>query len=163
MRRIRILNCKREDCFQCPYPDCINDYVKKEYPRSKEYRAHQIEWYRQRSKRWESEGLCSVCGARPPRPGFKSCLECALKRRRYANKSHWKYGTVPKVLMDGISLCKKCGKAPPADGYKVCERCLDGCRRALENVPSHKGIALESSGFVRALRADYLLNKKERK
>ena len=109
------------------------------------------------------QGLCSVCGARPPRPGFKSCLECAIKRRRYANKSHWKYGTVPKVLMDGISLCNKCGKAPPVEGYKVCERCLDGCRRALENVPSHKGIALESSGFVRALRADYQLNKKERK
>ena len=77
-----------------------------------------------------------------------------MKQRRYANKSHWKRGTTPKPLMDGVELCKKCGKAPPVDGYKVCERCLAGCRRALENVPSHKGIALESSGFVRALRAD---------
>lgn len=23
------MNCKKKDCFNCPYPDCINDYVKK--------------------------------------------------------------------------------------------------------------------------------------
>lgn len=154
------MNCKRDDCFRCPYPDCINDYVKKEYPRAKEYLARQIEYHRQRAKQREAAGLCNLCGERPPRPGYKSCLECAMKQRRYANKSHWKRGTTPKPLMDGVELCKKCGKAPPVDGYKVCERCLAGCRRALQNSPSHKGLVLESSGFVRALRADYLMNGK---
>jgi hypothetical protein len=64
--------------------------------------------------------------------------------------------------MDGVTLCKKCGKNPPVTGYAVCERCLALCRKALDKTPSHNGKAPDN-GFARALRADYLLNKKEKK
>ena len=57
---------------------------------------------------------------------------------------------------------KKCGKNPPAYGYAVCERCLELCRSALDKTPTHNGKSLDT-GFARALRAYYLLNKKEKK
>lgn len=156
------MECKKNDCFNCPYPDCINDYVKKTYPRKKQWIAHQTEYVSKRAKRRAAEGLCTKCGKRPPRPEYRTCGECAMKSRRASNEHKWRNGTTPKVLMDGVTLCKKCGKNPPVTGYAVCERCLALCRKALDKTPSHNGKAPDN-GFARALRADYLLNKKEKK
>lgn len=57
---------------------------------------------------------------------------------------------------------RSAAKNPPAYGYAVCERCLELCRSALDKTPTHNGKSLDT-GFARALRADYLLNKKEKK
>ena len=35
---------------------------------------------KQRRLDWESQGLCSGCGKRPPRPGAKTCMACRQKR-----------------------------------------------------------------------------------
>lgn len=113
------MECKKNDCFNCPYPDCINDYVKKTYPRKKQWIAHQTEYVSKRAKRRAAEGLCTKCGKRPPRPGYRTCGECAMKSRRASNEHKWRNGTTPKVLMDGVTLCKKCGIMLAKKNYKV--------------------------------------------
>lgn len=55
------MECKKNDCFNCPYPDCINDYVKKTYPRKKQWVEHQTEYVSRRAKRRAAEGLCTKC------------------------------------------------------------------------------------------------------
>ena len=154
------MKCKRSDCFTCPYPDCINDSVTSHYRPAKERLAKQSAKAAETAKKRAAAGLCTLCGKRKPRPGYRTCSECAARQRRAANASHYRNGTTPRILMDGVSLCKKCGKNPPTYGYAVCERCLELCRSALDKTPTHNGKSLDT-GFARALRADYLLNKKE--
>lgn len=148
------MNCKKNDCFTCPYPDCINDYVKKQYKRSPEGVRKIAAYNKKRSEQWETDGLCKSCGKRTPRQGYKMCAECQAKNRRYVERYHRKNGTrLPKVLLDGISRCKRCGKYPPVEGYKLCERCLESARRALDSAPTHNGKTVDNN-FTRALRAD---------
>ena len=148
------MNCKKNDCFNCPYPDCINGYVKKQYKRSPEGIRKIAAYNKRRSEQWEASGLCKACGKRPPRPGYKLCAECQAKGRKRSNKhNHNVRGQLPQVLLDGISRCKRCGKFPPAAGYKLCERCLESARRALDTAPTHNGKTVDNN-FTRALRAD---------
>lgn len=147
------MNCKKKDCFNCPYPDCINDYVKKEYDRPAAYIKKQVERQSERIQQRAEAGLCTTCGKRPPRNGYRTCAECQARSRRYANRHNRSIGRVPESLLDGVSLCKRCGKAPPASGYKLCDRCLESARRALDHTPSHSGIVVDNN-FTRALRAD---------
>lgn len=92
------MECKKNDCFNCPYPDCINDYVKKTYPRKKQWIAHQTEYVSKRAKRRAAEGLCTKCGKRPPRPGYRTCGECAMKSRRASNEHKWRNGWETKKI-----------------------------------------------------------------
>lgn len=148
------MNCKKNDCFNCPYSDCINGYVKKQYKRSPEGVRKIAAYNKRRSEQWEAMGLCKACGKRAPRPGYKMCAECQARSRRRTERYNRKNGKrLPQVLLDGISRCKRCGKAPPAAGYKLCERCLASARRALDQTPSHNGKVVENN-FTRALRAD---------
>lgn len=147
------MNCKKKDCFNCPYPDCINDYVKKEYDRPAAYIKKQVERQSERIQQRAAAGLCTTCGKRPPRNGYRTCAECQARSRRYANRHNRSIGRIPESLLDGVSLCKRCGKAPPASGYKLCERCLESARMALDHTPSHSGIVVDNN-FTRALRAD---------
>lgn len=156
------MECKKNDCFNCPYPDCINDYVRKYYKPSKERIARQTAKASAVAKKRAAKGLCTACGKRKARPGYRTCAECAAKSRLASNEHKWRNGTTPKSLMDGVTLCKKCGKNPPATGYAVCERCLSLCREALDKTPTHSGKS-PTNGFARAIRVDYLLNKKEKK
>ncbi len=156
------MECKKNDCFNCPYPDCINDYVRKYYKPSKERIARQTAKASAVAKKRAAKGLCTACGKRKARPGYRTCSECAAKSRLASNEHKWRNGTTPKSLMDGVTLCKKCGKNPPATGYAVCERCLSLCRAALDKTPTHNG-QTPTNGFARAIRVDYLLNKKEKK
>ena len=105
------MNCKKKDCFNCPYPDCINDYVKKEYDRPAAYIKKQVERQSERIQQRAEAGLCTTCGKRPPRNGYRTCAECQARSRRYANRHNRSIGRVPESLLDGVSLCKRCGKA----------------------------------------------------
>lgn len=148
------MNCKKNDCFTCPYPDCINDYVKKRYKRPPDYSKINVIRNRERQEKRAAAGLCIMCGRKPPRAGYKMCPECQAKTRNRQNRYNWETGKrQPQVLLDGVSRCKRCGKAPPAEGYKLCERCLESARRALDTVPSHNGKAIDNY-LARALRAD---------
>ena len=148
------MNCKKNDCFYCPYPDCINDYVKKQYKRSPEYIRRAVARQTERIEQRAASGLCTTCGKRPPRTGYRTCAECQARSRKYTNRhNHNVRGQLPQVLLDGVSRCKRCGKAPPAAGYKLCERCLESARRALDTAPTHNGKTIDNN-FTRALRAD---------
>lgn len=147
------MNCKKNDCFNCPWPDCINDYVKKQYKRSADYTRRAVARRTEKIEANAAAGLCTTCGKRPPRTGFRTCAECQTRSRKYANRHNHSKGQLPETLLDGVSRCKRCGKAPPASGYKLCERCLESARRALGHTPSHSGIVVDNN-FTRALRAD---------
>ena len=132
------MKCKRNDCFNCSYPDCINDYVPLARRQSKEQIKKAIEKMQLLRKEREEKGLCTCCGERPPRDGYKMCHECQRKARRYKeNETRKKDLHKPRVLLDGENLCQKCGKAPPVKPYKLCARCLDSNRKHLDLTPTH--------------------------
>ena len=132
------MKCKKSDCFNCPYPDCINDYIppiKKQSPEQIKRRTVEKSL---RRKEWQQKGLCTCCGKKPPREGYKMCHECQTKARKYKEEETRKKDLhKPRVLLDGECLCQKCGKSPPAKPYKLCSRCLESNRRHLDLTPTH--------------------------
>lgn len=138
------MKCKWSDCFTCPYPDCINDYV----PPTRKASPEQIKKNTQRMsllrKERANNGLCTQCGKKPPREGYKMCKECQVKYARYKEKENRKKGVIPKSLLDGIYLCQKCGKYPPVEPYKLCEGCLESNRKHLDLTPTHNGRRVNS-------------------
>lgn len=130
------MKCKHNDCFTCPYPDCINDYVRPynaEY--RKEYHAKHADENSARLKQVRAErkanGICTNCGKRPSEQGKTRCTECLLKLRQASIKRNRKQGRVPRELFDGIDLCIKCGRNHPVNGYKLCESCLEKARDSI--------------------------------
>lgn len=147
------MKCKRSDCFNCPYPDCINDTFKKK-PTEEQYKRHmaQVRAY-QRKRRLEriEQGLCTECGKNKPTEGYKTCAVCRNFRARRRKENYYKKGDhKPPYLLDGVTLCKKCGKEPPMEGYKVCKRCYESCVANLTKTPSHMKIK-QNNGFSEAI------------
>ena len=130
------MKCNK-DCFNCPYPDCINDYVKindPEYQKRyyEEHRSQELERKIQQRKKRKAKGLCTTCGKRPLTEGSKAhCVECLIKLRERSLKRNRRQNMTSKALFDGIDLCKKCGKDKPVIGYKLCESCLEQARQAI--------------------------------
>ena len=139
------MKCKKSDCFNCPYPDCINDYIppiRKQSPKQIKRRTEKKSLLR---KEWQKNGLCTCCGKKPPRDGYKMCYECQRKARRYKEEeTRRKDLHIPIALLDGENLCKKCGKAPPVKPYKLCMRCLENNRKHLDLTPTHNHKKIES-------------------
>ena len=131
------MKCNR-DCFNCPFPDCINDYVKVNDPEYQkryyeEHRSQELERKKKTREDRKANGLCTYCGKRPLTEGSKAhCIECLIKLRKRSMERNRKKGLTPKKLFDGIDLCKKCGKEKPVEGYKLCESCLEKARQAIE-------------------------------
>lgn len=110
------------DCFNCKFPDCINDTV---YPESARY----CNWSEERKKRDNarcakryreavSKGLCGRCHKKPQYQG-KLCYECWLKRKRYdASKA-----THKREYRREHGLCYFCD-TPAVPGKKTCEKHL---------------------------------------
>ena len=108
------MRCKWSDCFTCPYPDCINDYIppiRKASPETIKKRIQKMSLLR---KERANNGLCTSCGLRPPRGGYKMCRECQVKSAKYKEKENKEKGITPRFMLDGTYLCQKCGKHPPA-------------------------------------------------
>lgn len=126
-----------QDCFNCPYPDCINDYIKPydaEY--HKQYRAEHRDKVNERKRQLRAErkanGICTDCGQRPIAQGSETrCTECLLKLRKRSIEKRRKDGSLPRELFDGVNLCQKCGKDKPVGGYKLCENCLKKSRESI--------------------------------
>lgn len=123
------MKCKFSDCFNCPYPDCINDAVNPVVTYTPERLKAQREYSRKRKLRSEAAGLCTRCGKRPASNGYKTCIDCRLYMRRKAEEKHRRNGHLPRSMLDGDELCAVCGKNPPIKPYKVCEHCLKNCRK----------------------------------
>lgn len=125
------MKCKKSDCFNCPYPDCINDYVAPTYKLSDEqkerFREYQRVFYQQKLE----AGLCRECGKTPVVPGRTKCSACAKKDRERQRKRREAKNITPRVLMDGSFLCSRCGKSKPVEGYKLCAECLERARKSM--------------------------------
>lgn len=130
------MKCKHNDCFTCPYPDCINDYVKlydadynKKY--KEEYKSELNAKQRQLRAEKKANGICTRCGKRPVQEGKTKCIECLLKLREYSINRNREQGRLPRELLNEVDLCKKCSKSKPVEGYKLCETCLEQARQAI--------------------------------
>lgn len=80
----------REDCFHCPYPDCVVD----KFPRNREQVREG--WRRANKNRYErlkAKGICCVCQKMPAAPGMTRCETC---RELSNEKRRRKYGQTEK-------------------------------------------------------------------
>lgn len=111
--------CKKADCFTCPYPDCINDYVPPLLPltekRKEQIRARGKARYQER----KAAGLCVRCGKYPPEAGKVRCWNCLKKDAR----NHRDPAAIPRSLFDGVERCKNCGRPELQTGKKICPEC----------------------------------------
>ena len=130
------MKCNK-DCFNCPFPDCINDDIK---PYDAEYHKKYKEMHREQQSERKRElraerkanGICVECGKRPiSRDCETMCIDCLLKSKKRFADTRRANGDTPRVLFDGISLCAKCGKDKPVDGYKLCKSCLEKARQSI--------------------------------
>lgn len=76
-----------EDCLNCPYEECINDYVRKQYKPNGDIvvrrRQQQAEF---RNKRREN-GFCPYCGKRKMSEGYRMCEVCRAYFRAKKTKA----------------------------------------------------------------------------
>lgn len=136
------MKCKMSDCFNCPYPDCINDDIEPTRQLSDEQKQHRKQYRKAIYHQRKEAGICVVCGKRPPEQGRVSCSRCLQKDRKKHEKSREKGGHTPRCLLDGVDLCSRCGKDKPVEGYKLCERCLKSlahARQVLHEKRIHNG------------------------
>lgn len=130
----KVIKCNM-DCFNCPFPDCINDYVAPyDYEYQKEYRKKYRDKINLRKRQLKEErklnGMCVECGKFPITENSKSkCYTCLSKDRVLREKKRRDKGILPRELFDGVNLCSTCGKNKPVDGYKECESCLEKHRK----------------------------------
>lgn len=118
------------DCFNCKFPDCINDKV---YPESSRY----CNWSEERKKKDNARcaeryrkalaaGLCGRCHYKPLYRGTL-CYECWLKRKRYdASRS-----THKREYRRENGLCYFCD-TPVVPGKKTCEKHLQFFQKRIE-------------------------------
>lgn len=71
------MKCKKNDCFNCPYPDCINDYVPPIRKQSKEQIKKKSEKMQLMRKEWAQKGLCTSCG----KNRHETVIKCATNVR----------------------------------------------------------------------------------
>lgn len=135
------MHCKKSDCFSCPYPDCINDYVRK----PQKYTERRAAYVRKKKDERIKAGLCPYCGKRPPSDGHKTCGWCRAYFRQNKSKSMRNAGIIPKDMLNGVDRCSKCGKYPPKQGQMLCERCYEQALAALSKTPTHNG--KKNSGY----------------
>lgn len=119
--------CKKTDCFACPYPDCINDYVPPMYPTTEKQRERMRREGKARYQARKAAGLCVRCGKRPPANGKVRCWECLTKDAR----AHRDPEAIPKILFDGVTRCRTCGKPELESGKKICPECYRTVCRTL--------------------------------
>lgn len=152
------MRCNKEDCFHCPYPDCINDKPLSEYVYSDEQKKHNYERIKERKAECRANGICIQCMIRPASDGYRTCAECREKHRRWARDRNHRLGLhLPRECMDGVTRYKICGQHPPVKGQVVCERCLDRCRQGY----AHARAARKNSknGFERSIDEQWKLSK----
>ena len=82
--------CGHDNCFTCPFPDCI---VERDYgePRVKktpeEIKAAKAAYRRKSVSKAYAAGLCIVCRKKKPEEGRKTCAACLKKSREEYKKS----------------------------------------------------------------------------
>lgn len=87
-------HCERfEDCFVCPYPDCLQgnnripriDIRPDKYTRVSEGSNTAKKKYARRYVRFKSRGICPRCRGKAP-VGKVYCRECQIQKNIYSKK-----------------------------------------------------------------------------
>lgn len=133
------MKCKEKDCFNCPYPDCVNDL--NNFPR---YNAKSCARYykenkeklnnrkKQLIKERKEKGLCTACGKNPIAENSTIfCKECYIKKKKRREELRREKGILPRHMFNGVDLCTQCGKEKPVKGYKQCAKCLEKSRKRI--------------------------------
>ena len=140
------MRCKISDCFNCPFPDCINDKIPPE--RTPEQKKKDHEKLMQRKQWCRENGVCTQCMCRPATKGYVTCAGCRRNQSRWARERNHRQGLhLPRVLMDGVDRCKICGKNPPMERQTICQRCYENC---INNLPKDNGGMKQKNGFSAA-------------
>ena len=63
------MHCKISDCFNCPYPDCINDAFTSPREFTPEQKKRQCELKKKMLARRREDGVCIYCGKKPADKG----------------------------------------------------------------------------------------------
>lgn len=130
------MNCKKSDCFRCPYPDCINDYVRPipELTEEQKKEASKRAGARQKAlrNRRKEAGVCLWCGERSPVEGETLCVACKLRKKGYNKAWRERNGVISKSLWDDLGRCMSCGKPERLEGYKLCEKCYQNACNGLQ-------------------------------
>lgn len=82
--------CGHDDCFTCPFPDCIvgRDYGEPRVKKTpEEIKAAKAASRRRYVKKAFEAGLCIVCRKAKPEEGRKTCSACLQKARAEYKKS----------------------------------------------------------------------------
>lgn len=111
------MKCKKADCENCPYPDCI--WEPRTYKRTREETLKALERQKRARVKWAAAGLCTKCGGKRTDKRYRTCLSCRMKSQAYQEKFWRKKGRNPRT--EGI--CWQCNKAPVMPGYGMCESC----------------------------------------
>ena len=125
------------DCFNCPFPDCINDYVKPSSWQSltdeqkARYNIKSKELHKRLYRERKENGFCVRCGLKQATNGVY-CLECYLKRKRQ-RKNHINQ----HIEWREKGLCYVCGSVCEA-GHKVCIKHLEIKQKAMQKCLSSK-------------------------
>lgn len=100
--------------------------------RTKEKSEYLSIYYKKKRNDREANGLCTICGKNPPERGFKTCLDCRKKKRKYQHIYVTKYTMADRELWKGQGLCARCGREDLHEGSVLCERCYQNSVKALE-------------------------------
>lgn len=96
------------------------------------YRSHPKRDYKARYREDKEKGICTRCHKRQARPGRITCIECALRQKRYSAERYAKGNHTPRWMKgDGVH-CTTCLKPVETPGAKLCNRCLANAYRACE-------------------------------
>lgn len=82
--------CGHDNCFTCPFPDCIagRDYGEPRVKKTpEEIKAAKAASRRRYVKKAFESGLCIVCRKAKPEEGRKTCTACLQKARAEYQKS----------------------------------------------------------------------------
>lgn len=127
--------CKKNDCFSCPYPDCINDYVPPLVQQSEERKKQMRDKGKARYQERKAAGLCVRCGKYPPQAGKVRCWSCLKKDAL----NHRDPTATPRFLFDGVERCRTCGKPELEPGKKVCPECYRTSLRTIAIARAARG------------------------
>lgn len=121
------------DCFNCKYPDCINDVVNETRTLTRAQKDRRNERLKERYYEDKAKGMCVRCHVRPAQKNRVFCVECWLKENRYyKNSKRHNVAVNHQQYWDYNNLCHFCGK-PVVPGKKTCpEHYKQLCKRIAE-------------------------------
>lgn len=129
------MTCKKNDCFACPYPDCIIDHVPPLVQLTEERKKQIRDRGKARYQERRAAGLCVQCGKRSPETGKVRCWSCLAKDAR----NHRDPNAIPRILFDGVGRCKNCGRPELRPGKKICPVCYEKSCRTLVTARAARG------------------------